>query len=129
MWFSITYPRFKNTVTFYNVILYFNVCSFFYPLTILTICDQKQTCEKLLDSFSVLDTDLKSDNVCDFSCNKTPSECDTDNVTHDEEDDETPMEGIAKVAVPGPTKVVVEEYVNDNKHQFIIKFVLFNTIG
>ena len=64
---------------------------------------------------TVQDTDLKSDNVDDFPCNKTPYECDTDNVTHDEEGDETPVEGMAKVGYPGQITKVVEENVNDNK--------------
>ena len=65
----------------------------------------------------------------DFPCNKTLYECYADNVTHDEADDETPMEGIAKVAESGPVTKVVEEYVNEIKLQFNINFVLFNIIG
>ena len=101
----------------------------FYPLTFLTILWSKNKHVKSYLPAIVQDTDLKSDNVYDFPCNKTPSECDTDNVTHDEEDDETPVEGIAKVAGSGPITIVVEEYVNDNKLQFNINLVLFNTIG
>ena len=73
--------------------------------------------------------ELKSDNVRSYVCNKIPHKCDTDNVTHDEEGDETPVEGIVKVARSGPITIVVEENENDNKLQFNIIFVLFNTIG
>ena len=114
----------------YNVILYLMYVHSFYPLTFLTIFVIKKT--NMWNNYLpaiVQDTDLKSDNVYDFPCNKTPYECDTDNVTHDEEDDETPVEGIVKVARSGPITIVVEENVNDNKLQFNIIFVLFNTIG
>ena len=75
--------------------------------------------------------DLKSDNLYDFDfpCNKTLYECYADNVTHDDADDETPVEGMAKVAESGPVTKVVEEYVNEINLQFKNNFVSLNTIG
>ena len=75
--------------------------------------------------------ELKSDNVYDFNfpCNKTPYECTADNVTHDKADDETLVEGMAKVTDSGPVTIIVEEYVYEINHQFKNNFVSLNTIG
>ena len=62
-------------------------------------------------------------------CNRLALECDINNVTHDEGDDRITGVSIMKVADFGPITKVVEEDIVDNKLQFNINFVLFNTIG
>ena len=122
--FLFTHPRLKDNVILYNTV--FNVHSFIL-WQFNSICDKNKHAK--------IDFALYGAKVwqCiwyfDFPCNKTLYECYADNVTHDEADDETPVEGMAKVADSGPVTKVVEEYVNEINLQFKNNFVSLNTIG